>query len=157
MIDEMLHRCLLEAIDLREDVRQRGGVGCAEVTAARRTRDLAEQLLVDLHRHRLIPESERPLPSRYWCLALGPDTDRVDLDAERRGCLCRRARIHRALVVFPVGEQNHDLALAESTAQADSAPGDLRADPRAILQDYHPELAGRLLQHLVLRRDSRPY
>src|SRR5256885_8011231 len=67
MVDEMLHGGLLEPIDLRKDVRQRGGVRRAEVPAARRVGDLAEQLLVDLHRHRLIAQAQRALPRRDRC------------------------------------------------------------------------------------------
>src|SRR2546430_15619575 len=97
MVDEMLHRGLLEPVDLRKDVRERGGVRGAEVSAARRMRDLAEQLLIDLYRHRLVAQAQRSLPRWDRRLALRPDADRIDLDAERRGRLCRRARIHREI------------------------------------------------------------
>ena len=116
MVDEMLHRRLLEAIDLAENVRERRRVGRAEVATARRMCDFIEQLLVDFHRHRLIAQAERPLPRWHRRLALCADANRVDLDAECRRGLRGRARIDRALVVLTVGEQDHDLALPGGAA-----------------------------------------
>src|SRR5882762_297677 len=140
MVDEMLHGGLLEPIDLRKDVRQRRGVRRAEVPAARRVGDLAEQLLVDLYRHRLVAKAQWALPRRDRCLALSPDADRIDLDAERRGGLSRGARIHRPLVVLTIGKQHDDLALAGSAAQAVRAGGDCGSNGRPVFEDTDAQL-----------------
>src|SRR5712691_8346541 len=97
MVDQLLDRRLLEPIDLAEDAGQRRGVGRAEVAAAGRQRDLAEELLIDFDRHRLVAQPERTLAGRYRCLALLPDPDGVDLDAEGRRRMRRGARVDGAL------------------------------------------------------------
>src|SRR5207247_4969264 len=101
-IHQMLHRRLLEPVDLPEDVGERRRVRRAEVAAAGGVRDLAEQLFVDLHRHRLVAQAQRTLAGRDWRFALRADADGIDPDAESRGRLRRRARIDRTLVVFSI-------------------------------------------------------
>src|SRR5205814_1070006 len=115
---EVLDRRLLEPVDLLENIRQRCGISRAEVAAAGRPGDFAEQRLIDLYRHRFVAKAEWPLPRRHRGLALRSDADRVDLDAECRGRLCRGARIHGALVVLAVGEEHDDFALARRATEA---------------------------------------